>query len=65
MQDAIMARSLFFLETHNEKEVAIKNRVMDIKVENPGRRWSPSTVTPNNSRIAGTVILLVRKDTPL
>lgn len=60
-----MARSLLLREIHNEKEVAIRNSVIDIKVEKPGRRWSPSTVTANNNRIVGNVNLLVLKVAPL
>ena len=65
MQDEIIARSLLLREIHNEKEVAIRNSVIDIKVEKPGRRRPPSAVTENNNRIVGNVNLLVLKVAPL
>ena len=56
-----MARNLLLKDIFSEKRVAMRNREMDITVENPGNRKSPASVTANRSRAVGMVNQLVLK----
>ena len=56
-----MARNLFLKDIFSEKRVAMRNRTMEMAVEKPGSKKSPTSVTANRSRIVGMVNLLVLK----
>ena len=56
-----MARSLLLGDIFSEKRVAMRNKTMEMAVENPGNKKSPMSVTANSSRTVGTVNRLVLK----